>query len=132
MVLRKWGRRKNISIRPAINGSSGRPISISKRTNNQLFYSTFGWQFGQTGRWISHLRTALAVTWYAKRRVNLHYKLVCIENRIKKAMKYIIKIWITLTAFTLLFSACKKESVVSNSIIGKWELTNHNIISMDI
>jgi hypothetical protein len=44
-------------------------------------------------------------------------------------MKYIIKIWITLTAFTLLFSACKKESIDSNSIIGKWELTSHNIIS---
>ena len=29
--------------------SSGRPNAISKRTNNQLFYSTFGWRFGQTG-----------------------------------------------------------------------------------
>jgi len=33
---------KNISICAAIISSSGRPNAISKRTNNQLFYSTFG------------------------------------------------------------------------------------------
>jgi hypothetical protein len=33
---------KNISICAAIISSPGRPNAISKRTNNQLFYSTFG------------------------------------------------------------------------------------------
>jgi len=33
---------KNISINAAIISSPGRPNVISKRTNNQLFYSTFG------------------------------------------------------------------------------------------
>jgi len=32
----------NISISAATISSPGRPISMSKRTNNQLFYSTFG------------------------------------------------------------------------------------------
>jgi len=32
----------NISICAAIISSPGRRISFSKRTNNQLFYSTFG------------------------------------------------------------------------------------------
>ena len=44
-------------------------------------------------------------------------------------MKNTIPIWITLIAIALLLSACKKESIDSNSIIGKWELTNHNVIS---
>lgn len=35
----------------------------------------------------------------------------------------------TVIVIVLLFSACKKESIGTNSIIGKWELTNHNIIS---
>jgi hypothetical protein len=33
---------KNISICAAIISSPGRPKAMSKRTNNQLFYSTFG------------------------------------------------------------------------------------------
>ena len=41
--------RKNMSIRAAIISSSGRGNAISNRTNNQLFYSTFGRRFGQTG-----------------------------------------------------------------------------------
>src|SRR5690242_16760980 len=42
---------KNISICAAIISSPGRPNSISKRTNNQLFYSTFGLrlEFGLPG-----------------------------------------------------------------------------------
>lgn len=34
--------RININFCAAIISSPGRPISISKRTNNQVFYSTFG------------------------------------------------------------------------------------------
>jgi hypothetical protein len=37
----------NISICAAIISSSGGRNSISKRTNNQLFYSIFGRRFGQ-------------------------------------------------------------------------------------
>ncbi|MGN6603393.1 MAG: hypothetical protein ACTHK8_13150 [Ginsengibacter sp.] len=55
----------NISICPAIISSSGRPNTISKRINNQLFYSTFGCRFGQTGILISHLRKALDVVYAA-------------------------------------------------------------------
>ena len=44
-------------------------------------------------------------------------------------MKSIIRNWIILTTVALCFSACEKESVDSSSIIGKWELTNHNVIS---
>ena len=42
-------------------------------------------------------------------------------------MRCYVRIFIILTA--LFFSACKKDNFDSNSIIGKWELTNHNIIS---
>ena len=52
---------KNISICAAIISSSGRPIAISKGTNNQLFYPTLGRRFGQTGILISHLRKAMDV-----------------------------------------------------------------------
>jgi hypothetical protein len=41
---------KNISICAAIISSSGRPKAISKPTNNQLFYFTFGFA-------TKHLRT---------------------------------------------------------------------------
>ena len=34
---------------------------LSKRTNNQLFYSTFGWRFGQTGILIPCLHKCVAV-----------------------------------------------------------------------
>src|SRR6476646_7418717 len=44
-------------------------------------------------------------------------------------MKWNTSIWITLIAVVICFSACKKDSVEPNSIIGKWELTNHNVIS---
>jgi hypothetical protein len=44
-------------------------------------------------------------------------------------MKWVTSIWITLIAVIICFSACKKDSFESNSIIGKWELINHNVIS---
>jgi len=44
-------------------------------------------------------------------------------------MRSIIQNWITLITISLFFSACEKESVDSSSIMGKWELTNHSIIS---
>jgi len=50
-----------MSICAAIINSPGWGNAISKRTDNQLFYSTFGWRFRQTGILISHLRKALDV-----------------------------------------------------------------------
>jgi len=44
-------------------------------------------------------------------------------------MNNMTKIWITTAAMIVCFSACKKENPNSTSIIGRWELKNHNIIS---
>jgi len=52
-----------------------------------------------------------------------------IGNQIRKVMRGITKILILLMALIFLFSACKKYSPNSNSIIGKWELANHNVTS---
>ena len=42
MGFEQVGQTENISSCAAIISGSGRPNAISKRTKNQLFYSTFG------------------------------------------------------------------------------------------
>lgn len=44
-------------------------------------------------------------------------------------MKTFIRVWPVLITSILLFSACKKDSADSNSIVGKWELNSHTVVS---